>query len=181
MREIVRLHGLPTSIVSDRDSKFTSKWWRELHRMLGSKLLMSTSFHPQTDGMTERMNRSVGQIFRTEVQSDQWDWFYRVDLTEFTINASISQTTRFAPFELNGGYLPSMLKEYKMQDSALPGIRKFATQALINLAKAHDVIIENRVFQTYHANKWRSAEPQITKGELVYLSTKNLNLPKGRA
>ncbi len=56
MCEIVRLHGLPSSIVSDHDSKFTSKWWRELHHMLGSKLLMSTSFHPQTDGMTERMN-----------------------------------------------------------------------------------------------------------------------------
>jgi len=73
-REIVRLHGLPSSIVSDRDSKFTSKWWRELHKVLGAKLLMSTSFHPQTDGQTERANRSVGQIFRTMVRHDQKDW-----------------------------------------------------------------------------------------------------------
>ncbi len=64
MREIVHLHGLPASIVSDQDLKFTLKWWHELHQMLGSRLLMSTSFHPQTDGMTGRMNRSVGQIFR---------------------------------------------------------------------------------------------------------------------
>jgi len=55
-KEIVHLHGLPSSIVSDRDSKFTSKWWRELHKTLGAKLLMSTSFHPQTDGQTERTN-----------------------------------------------------------------------------------------------------------------------------
>jgi transposase InsO family protein len=46
LREVVRLHGLPSSIVSDRDSKFTSRWWQELHRILGAKLLMSTSFHP---------------------------------------------------------------------------------------------------------------------------------------
>jgi len=63
LKEVVRLHGLPNSIVSDRDSKFTSKWWRELHRLMGVKLLMSTSFHPQMDGMTKRANRLVGQLF----------------------------------------------------------------------------------------------------------------------
>lgn len=180
MHEIVRLHGLPSSIVSDRDSKFTSKWWRELHRMLGSKLLMSTSFHPQTDGMTERMNRSIGQIFHTAVNPDQKNWVKRVDLTEFTINASISQTTRFAPFELNGGYLPSMIREFRNGEQPPPGVKAFATQALINLAQAHDAIIENRVFQTHHANKRRSSEPVIRKNDLVYLATKNLNLLKGR-
>ena len=51
-----QLHGLPTSIISDRDPKFTSKWWHELHRLLGTKLLMSTSFHLQMDGITERAN-----------------------------------------------------------------------------------------------------------------------------
>ena len=60
--EIVRLHGLAGTIVSDRDSKFTSKFWRETHRLLGTKLLMSTSFHPQTDGTSERAIRSVAQI-----------------------------------------------------------------------------------------------------------------------
>jgi transposase InsO family protein len=56
LKEIVRLYGLPGSIVCDRDSKFTSKWWREIHRILDVKILMSTSFHPQTDGITEHTN-----------------------------------------------------------------------------------------------------------------------------
>ena len=73
VREIVRLHGLPSSIVSDRDSKFTSRWWTSLHRILGAKLLMSTSFHLQMDGQTERANRNIGQIFRTAVRPDQKD------------------------------------------------------------------------------------------------------------
>jgi transposase InsO family protein len=180
-REIVRLHGLPSSIVSDRDSKFTSKWWRELHKVLGAKLLMSTSFHPQTDGQTERANRSVGQIFRTMVRHDQKDWVDRVDLTEFAINASVSETTRYAPFELNGGYMPSMIREIRTDEAIPKGIKEFANSALQHLAEAHDAIIKARVFQTRKANEHRAAEPDITKGTLVFLSMKNLNLPKGRA
>jgi hypothetical protein len=151
-REIVRLHGLPSSIVSDRDSKFTSRWWRELHRMLGTRLLMSTLFHPQTDRQTERANWNIGQIFRTVVRHDQKDWVDRVDMTEFAINVSISETTKYAPFELNGGYMPSMIKELRADEVIPKGIKAFTDQALQNLAEAHDAIIEARVVQVSYAN-----------------------------
>ena len=62
LKEVVSLHGIPESIVSDRDTKFTSIFWKELHRLMGSKLLMSTALHPQMDGATERANRSIAQI-----------------------------------------------------------------------------------------------------------------------
>ena len=62
LKEVVRLHGIPESIVSDRDTKFTSIFLKELHRLMGSKLLMSTVFHLQTDGVMERANRSIAQI-----------------------------------------------------------------------------------------------------------------------
>jgi hypothetical protein len=178
-REIVRLHGLPSTIVSDHDSKFTSKWWTELHKIMGAKLLMSTSFHPQTDGQTEHANRSIGQIFRATVAPDQKNWVDCIDLTEFAINASVSETTKYALFELNGGYLPSMIREIKGRD-APKGVREFARTALDNLARAHDAIIEARVFQTVRANKKRSDEPLVKVGDLVFLSTENLNLPKNR-
>ena len=61
LKEVMRLHGILESIVSDRDTKFTSIFWKELHRLMGSKL-MSTAFHPQTDGAPERANRSIAQI-----------------------------------------------------------------------------------------------------------------------
>ena len=59
LKEVMRLHRIPESIVSDRHTKFSSIFWKELNRLMGSKLLMSTVFHPQTDGATEQANRSI--------------------------------------------------------------------------------------------------------------------------
>ena len=62
LTEVVRLHGVPDSIVSIRDMKFTSSFWKELHQLMGTKLLMSTAFHPQMDGATKRANHLIGQV-----------------------------------------------------------------------------------------------------------------------
>jgi hypothetical protein len=181
MREVVRLHGLPSSIVSDRDPKFTSKWWRELHRIMGTKLLMSTSFHLQTDGITERANRSIGQIFRAIIDPDQRDWVEKSPLIEFAINSSINSVTGLAPFEINNGYMPVMMKEVKDNERTPPGVRSFTQNAIRNMAIAHDALIEARVFQKIYADKKRRSEPEIKEGDMVYLSTKNISMPKGRA
>ena len=106
LKEVVRLHGVPKSIVSDRDTKFMSIFWHELHKLMGTKLLMSTAFHPQMDGTTERANRSIGQILRMIVSDDQKDWAAKCPMVEFALNSSINATTGFAPFELNQGYMP---------------------------------------------------------------------------
>jgi hypothetical protein len=71
LAQIMHLHGMPSSIVSDRDSKFTSKFWQELHRLVGTKLRMSTAFHPETDGTSQRVIRSIAQILHSVVAADQ--------------------------------------------------------------------------------------------------------------
>ncbi len=185
LKEVVRLHGLPESIVSDRDPKFTSKFWRELHRLMGIKLLMSTAFHPQTDGTSERMVRTVSQILRAMVQPDQRDWARRIPMTEFAINSSINASTGFAPFELVSGYMPTLIRDLA-REPALPGVRDFAERAIANVQSAHDTIIASRVSQTHYANRHRREEnttddPDFKVGGLAYLSTTNLSLPKGRA
>ena len=113
IREIVHLHGLPNSIVCNRDSKFTSKWWHEIHCILDVKILMSISFHPQTDGITERANRSIAQILRVfiHVASNQKDWVRFLILVEFAINSSINRAMGMAPFEINYGFFPRMMQE----------------------------------------------------------------------
>ena len=62
LQEIVRLHGVASSIVSDRDPRFTSVFWTKVHQLLGMKLMMSTSFYPQTDGATERVNQVINSV-----------------------------------------------------------------------------------------------------------------------
>jgi Integrase zinc binding domain len=181
VREIVQLHGLPQSIVSDRDSKFTSRFWRETHKLLGTKLLMSTSFHPQTDGASERAIRSISQILRALVSPDQRDWSEKVPMTEFAINSAVSSSSGFVPFELNSGYIPSINPGARPEPSAVPGVKHFVNKALQNLADAHDAIIESRARQTHYANTRRKQDDQFEAGDLVYVSTADLSLPKGRA
>ncbi|KAL7278559.1 hypothetical protein ACG7TL_007558 [Trametes sanguinea] len=162
LREVVRLHGLPESIVSDRDSKFTSKFWQE------------------TDGLSERTIRSVTQILRSMVAPDQTDWHDKIPIAEFAINSATGASTGFAPFELNYGYLPKSLNGVKTE-TQFPGVKEFAQRARAYLEQAHDALIEARVAQTYQANKRRQAEPTFGIGDKVYLSTKNISMPKGRA
>jgi transposase InsO family protein len=153
MKEIVCLHGLPDTIVSDQDLKFTSKFWSEVHRILGTKLLMSTTFHPQTNGASKRVNRSVGQILRTVIQPDQSDWVDQLPMTKFAINSNVSSSTGFAPFELNCGYMPTITGGITPFKNAKPGVKRFINQAINNSEMVHDTIIQSRVSQTQHANR----------------------------
>ena len=180
LKEVVRLHGIPESIVSDRDTKFTSIFWKELHRLMGSKLLMSTAFHPRMDGATERANRSIAQILHTVVSNDQRDWSDKCPMVEFAINSSVNTTTGYTPFELNYGY---MLRsgQYISTDTTFKGVKQFAQQAVWNLMDAHDAILEHTIGQMHYSYKYRQPGVKYQINDLVYLSRKNLTLPKHRA
>ena len=180
LKEVVRLHGIPESIVSDRDTKFTSIFWKELHRLMGSKLLMSTAFHPQTDGATERANRSIAQILRTVVSNDQQDWSDKCPMVEFTINSSVNATTGYAPFELNYGYMPQS-GQHILTDTTFKGVKQFAQQALWNLMDVHDAILEHIIGKMHYSNKCRQPGIKYQINDLVYLLTKNLTLLQHRA
>ncbi|KAK8600944.1 hypothetical protein V6N12_050789 [Hibiscus sabdariffa] len=88
IREIVRLHGVPKSIVSDRDSKFTARFWDCLHTTLGSQLNFSTSYHPQTDGQSERVIQVLEDMLRCCIIDFQGSWEKQLPLVEFAYNNS---------------------------------------------------------------------------------------------
>ncbi|XP_052732478.1 uncharacterized protein LOC128196266 [Vigna angularis] len=99
IKEIVRLHGVPSSIVSDRDTRFTSRFWRSLQSELGSKLQMSSAYHPQTDGQSERTIQTLEDLLRTCVLDHMGVWDEVLPLVEFTYNNSFQASIGMAPFE----------------------------------------------------------------------------------
>ena len=105
-REIVRLHGVPRSIVSDRDVKFLSYFWKVLWGKLGTKLLFSTTCHPQTDGQTEVVNRTLTQLLRTVVHKNLKTWEDCLTFIEFAYNRTMHTTTSYSPFEIVYGFNP---------------------------------------------------------------------------
>jgi hypothetical protein len=108
-REIVRLHGVPRSIVSDHDVKFLSYFWKVLWGKLGTKLLFSTTCHPQTDGQTEVVNRTLSTLLRTIIQKNLKNWEDCLPFIEFAYNRSVHSTTDFSPFEIVYGFNPLTL------------------------------------------------------------------------
>uniref|UniRef100_A0AAV1VH10 Integrase catalytic domain-containing protein n=1 Tax=Peronospora matthiolae TaxID=2874970 RepID=A0AAV1VH10_9STRA len=98
---IFRLHGLPRELVSDRDPRFTADFWRSVFKSLGTRLKMSTSDHPESDGQTERANRVLEEILRGYVHSfKSWSGF--LPMVEFAINNSVHASTTHTPFYVNG-------------------------------------------------------------------------------
>jgi hypothetical protein len=169
LKAIVR----PDSIVS----KFTSIFWRELQWVMGTKLLMATAFHPQTDRATEGANRSIGQVLRSIVRDDQKDWATKFPMVELVLNSNVSATTGFTPFELNHGYMPRIDLPVNT-DTTFKGVLQFAQQARWSLMAAHDAILKHCVDQMFNANRKHHESEIYAVDDHVYLSTQNLTLPK---
>ena len=99
MTRIVCLHGVPRSIVSDRGTQFTSKFWNQLHETLGTRLEFSTAFHPQTDGQTERVNQILEDMLRACALDYGSSWDENLTYAEFSYNNSYQSSLKMAPFE----------------------------------------------------------------------------------
>jgi transposase InsO family protein len=96
---ILSLHGIPKTIISDRGPQFVSKLWSELHKFLGTKLLHSSTYHPQTSGQTERVNQILEDMLQTCVLEFPQKWDDYLPLAEFSYNNSYQESIKMAPFE----------------------------------------------------------------------------------
>jgi transposase InsO family protein len=109
MQHIYRLHGLPTALVSDRDRIFTSQLWRELFRLAGVDLRLSSAYHPQSDGQTERVNQCMETFLRCFANAAPSKWFAWLHLAEFWYNTTWHSAINRSPFEALYGQSPRQL------------------------------------------------------------------------
>jgi hypothetical protein len=134
-KEIVRLHGLPKSIVLDRDTKFIGNFWRTLWKKMGTKLMFSSAYHPQTDGQTEVVNRILGDFLRSLVIEYHSSWDSILPQEEFAYNDSVNRSTGKSPFQIVYGRQPrgvSKLRDSGQTDTSSASAGEF-TEAMKEL------------------------------------------------
>ena len=178
--EHVRLHGLPASIVSDRDARFTSDFWRKLSEVWKVKLKMSTAFHPQTDGQTEKANDIVQKWLRSFATNRQREWDRLLPLAEFAYNSAYHKTLKMTPFEADCGYTPTMPLDLMasgfMADSTKAQTAvTFAEHLEVTLREIRENIEAAQVEQVAEANRHRRDHP-FRVGDSVFLDTRKLPL-----
>ena len=176
---IGKLHGMPRSVVSDRDPRFVSKFWQEMWRLLGTKLRMSSAHHPQTDGQTEAANRVVEMVLRCTLHSsnEPTHWARDLSLVEFVINNSPSQSTGYTPFFLNYGYHPATPMDLirDSQSTAVEGVNVFMQRMERTFSRASQMLQRAQERQKVQADRKRR-EQVFRVGEQVLLSTEHLQL-----
>ena len=181
-KEIVRLHGMPRTIVSDRDAKFLSYFWKTLWGKLGTKLLFSTTCHPQTDGQTEVVNRTLSSLLRAIIKKNLKTWEDCLPHVEFAYNRSIHSASKFSPFEIVYGFNPLSpldLTSLPLSECVnLDGKKKAEFVKMIH-EKAR-LNIERRTQQYVHqANKGRK-KVVFEPGDWVWLHLRKERFPKKR-
>jgi len=171
-REIWKYYGLPTNIVSDRDSRFTSGVRMEFLQMSGIHSRMLTAFHPQTDGQTERLNQTIEAYVWSFVNHEQDNWVNLLPMAEFAYNNSVTTATGMSPFYANYGFHPTAA------NPTAASSRKPASMAYAHWMYSvdEDVVKALEAAQERmrgYANSHRKDNPAYQVGDLVMLSRKN--------
>ena len=165
---VYRLHGPPTSIVSDRDRIFLSKFWTELFKLMGTELKMSSAYHPQTDGQTEVVNRCLETYLRCMAGERPRDWAKWIPLAEWWYNTTFHSATQTTPYEVVYGQPAPVYLPYFPGDSHVDAVDRSmqAREAALKLLKFHLERAQNRM--KVQADKGRS-DREFQVGDLVYV------------
>ncbi len=172
---VVRNHGMPKAIVSDRDPRFLSLFWEALWKLCGTNLKMSTPYHPQTDGQTERASKKFEEILRTAVNFQMNDWDEHLIPAEIAVNTSKQDSTGFSPAYLNTGKefrLPLEIAKTTSKDCRVEKAVDFVMRLNKDVEKAREAILKAQESQKIQADK-RRREVIYKVGDKVMVSLRD--------
>jgi hypothetical protein len=171
---IYRHHGLPDSIISDRGPQFISKFWKSLHGLLGTDIDLSSAFHPETNGQSERSNQEIERYLRIYTDYQQDDWVRLHSTAEFSFNNTQSASTGMTPFFANFGYHPRADALPKRERSDVPAATDLVNE-LDDLRTLLKLELERaQAVQVADANVHRQPAPNFEIGQKVWLLRKNI-------
>ncbi|WVZ63441.1 hypothetical protein U9M48_013075, partial [Paspalum notatum var. saurae] len=130
---VIRLHGFPKSIVSDRDTIFLSHFWQELFRLYEVKLHMSTAYHPQMDGQTERVNQSLEMYLRCAIHDRPQQWKQWLSLAELWYNSTFHSAIQCSPFKALYGQDPNLVAETSIASSTVESMNDMMVDRAVQL------------------------------------------------
>ena len=177
---LVRYHGLPRVLVSDRDARFVSELWELFCKRFKIKRALSSAWHPQADGQTERVHRTLEQILRAYIQADGKAWELLLPAAELAYNCTVHNSTGMTPFEGTVGENPLRATRLEVAEVLPPASTPPATkifQQLVDRAAAH--IMEAPATQNHYVDK-NGREEEFEPGDWVWISTKHMQ-PRGTA
>ena len=164
--------------MSDRDPRFASRFWQALAECYGTRLSMSTSFHPQTDGQTERMNRTLEQMLRMYISPRMDDWDDCLAMAEFAANNAVNASTHFTPFFLNYGRHPVVPASVVKRGSG--AVQVPSAQAFVDRLESLRLRAQRNLYAAQQSQKayadTKRRDVTFAVGDKVLLSTKNLRL-----
>jgi len=164
IERVFSIHGFPTSIVCDRDPKFTSRFWIQLMANIKIDLNMATAYHHQTNGQTERRIRTVRQCLRNYIGPKGSKWVRHLRHVQTAINAAPSDSIELSPFKITFGRIINLLPSVKVSPTAVPAADAIATQITKNQQLARTALKKARAHQTSISENRRKDGPPIIPG-----------------
>lgn len=188
---VLSVHGMPRAIISDRDSRFTSHFWEHLWAAMRTDLRRSTAFHPQTDGQTERQNRTLIEALRAHVDANQRDWDTLLPALQLAHNSSRNHSTGVSPFEMLFGATPRTTLDAELERDGVEPQRQAerqahpGAQALAERIKATVTAARKRIEAAQQKQRQDSQrgrrECELAVGDKAWLSNRNLRLDAAAA
>jgi transposase InsO family protein len=173
VQNVFKLHGLPDAFISDRGPQFRAQFWKSLCSTLGIDARLSTAFHPQTNGQTERMNQVLEQYLRNFINYHQDDWSAWLPLAEFAINNS-SIVGELSPFYVNYGSHPKFDPSLIGLTSHVPSVQDMASHMKQISEELQEILVKSQERLKFYADQKRSPIPDWKIGDKVWLNAKNL-------